>query len=68
MVAAGGVFRGGTLDVESKFMLSWEVGDRSPRVAIKFMKNLRKRLDGRRIQLTTDGYKPYPNPLYSARA
>ena len=56
---AGDVWTWTALDVESKFMLSWEVGERSPEMAVKLMKKLRKRLDGRRIQLTTDGYKPY---------
>ena len=60
---AGDVWTWTALDVESKFMLAWEVGDRSPRMAVKLMKNLRKRLDGQRIQLTTDGYKPYPKAV-----
>ena len=47
------------LDVVSKFMLSWEVGDRTARTAHRLMRNLRKRLDGNRIQMTTDGHSPY---------
>ncbi|MDE0383579.1 MAG: helix-turn-helix domain-containing protein [Defluviicoccus sp.] len=57
---AGDVYTWTALDVESKFMLAWEVGDRSTKMAHRLMKNLKKRLDGQRIQLTTDGYKSYP--------
>ena len=41
-------------------MLAWEVGDRSTRMAHRLMKNLKNRLDGQRIQLTTDGHSSYP--------
>lgn len=60
---AGDVYTWTALDVESKFMLAWEVGDRSARMALRLMKNLKKRLDGQRIQLTTDGYHAYPNAV-----
>ena len=56
---AGDVWTWTALDVESKFMLAWEVGDRTARTAHRLMRNLRKRLDGNRIQLTTDGHSPY---------
>lgn len=59
-VGAGDVWTWTALDVESKFMLAWEVGDRSTRMARRLMKNLKKRLDGQRIQLTTDGHPSYP--------
>ena len=56
---AGDVWTWTALDVVSKFMLSWEVGDRTARTAHRLMRNLRKRLDGNRIQMTTDGHSPY---------
>ena len=56
---AGDVWTWTALDVVSKFMLAWEVGDRTARPAHRLMRNLRKRLDGNRIQLTTDGHSPY---------
>lgn len=60
---AGDVWTWTALDVESKFMLAWEVGDRSTKMARRLMKNLRKRLDGQRIQLTTDGHPAYPEAV-----
>ena len=56
---AGDVWTWTSLDVESKFMVAWEIGDRKEKTARKLMKNLKKRLGDRRIQLTTDGHRPY---------
>lgn len=56
---AGDVWTWTALDVVSKFMLAWETGDRKEKSARKIMNNLKKRLGGRRIQLTTDGHRPY---------
>ena len=63
---AGDVWTWTALDVESKFMLAWEVGDRGTAMAHRLMKNLKKRLDGQRIQLTTDGHKSYPIAVQKA--
>ena len=40
-------------------MLTWEVGDRSTKMAHRLMRSLKSRLNGERIQMTTDGHKPY---------
>ena len=61
---AGDVWTWTALDVESKFMLAWEVGDRTIKYARKLMKNLKKRVGDRRIQLTTDGHRPYPQAVW----
>lgn len=56
---AGDAWTWTALDVESRFMLSWEIGDRTTRTAHRFMNKLRKRLGKSRIQMTTDGHIPY---------
>ena len=56
---AGDAWTWTALDVDSRFMLNWEVGDRTTRTAQRFMNNLKRRLGGNRIQLTTDGHPPY---------
>ena len=56
---AGSVWTWTAMDVDSRFMLTWEIGDRSTKMAHKVMRGLKKRLNGERIQLTTDGHKPY---------
>lgn len=43
---------------ESKLIPAWYVGDRDSEAAMFFMDNLAKRL-ARRVQLTSDGHKPY---------
>ena len=45
-------------------MMAWEIGDRTIKTARKLMKNLKKRLGDRRIQLTTDGHRPYPKAVW----
>lgn len=63
---AGDAWTWTALDVESKFMLAWEVGDRSTRMAHRLMKGLKRSLDGQRIQLTTDGHHAYPKAVRRA--
>lgn len=46
------------LDADSKLMISWRVGPRDGATACEFMKDLAGRL-ANRVQLTTDGHKPY---------
>ena len=46
------------LDADSKLMLSWRPGPRDAATAFDFMQDLAGRL-ANRVQLTTDGHKPY---------
>jgi len=48
------------LDAESKLVPSYLIGKRNGETAIRFMEDLRSRLEGNgRIQLTTDGLRAY---------
>lgn len=46
------------IDAESKLVPAWYIGDRDSQAAMFFMDNLAKRL-ANRVQLTSDGYRPY---------
>src|SRR5208282_349228 len=46
------------MDAETKLIPSFRVGKRSPENAYYMMQDLRERLVGR-VQLTTDGFRPY---------
>jgi IS1 family transposase len=46
------------LDADTKLVPSWLLGSRSTHYAVKFMEDLASRL-AHRVQLTTDGHKPY---------
>jgi IS1 family transposase len=46
------------LDADTKLVPCWMVGDRTVSTAVMFMRDLASRL-ANRVQLTTDGYKPY---------
>lgn len=46
------------MDADTKFVPSWYVGRRDTNAAITFMKDLNSRL-ANRVQLTTDGFRPY---------
>jgi IS1 family transposase len=50
---------------ESKLVPAWYIGDRSAEAAMFFMDNLAKRLASR-VQLTSDGYKPYLDAVEGA--
>lgn len=54
----GDVWTWTALDADSKMIISWLVGDRDAETATVFMKDVRDRIVNR-IQLTTDGYRPY---------
>lgn len=54
----GSVWTWTAIDADSKLMVAWLVGDRSADTATVFIKDLASRL-ANRVQLTTDGYKPY---------
>ena len=55
---AGDVWTWTAIDKESKLLISWLVGDRSPDTAKAFMSDLQSRLSSR-VQLTTDGLRAY---------
>ena len=56
---AGDVWTWTTLCADSRAILSYRVGDRSFDTAINFMRDLKSRLDRRRVQLTSDGLAAY---------
>ena len=55
---AGDVWTWTALDADSKMIVSWLVGDRDADTATIFMKDVRDRI-ANRVQLTTDGHRPY---------
>lgn len=55
---AGDVWTWVAIDAETKLVPSWRVGDRSSQTAIAFTDDLASRLVNR-VQITTDGHKPY---------
>lgn len=55
---AGDVWTWTALDADSKLMVSWLVGGRDAGYAQVFMEDVASRLASR-VQLTTDGHKPY---------
>lgn len=55
---AGDTWTWVAIDAYSKLVPAWYVGDRDSEAAMFFMDNLAKRL-AHRVQLTTDGHKPY---------
>lgn len=55
---AGDVWTWTALDADSKLIVSWGVGSRDAETANEFMNDVASRLTNR-VQLTSDGYKPY---------
>ena len=55
---AGDVWTWTGLDADSKLIISWYVGNRDAASANVFMQDVADRLKNR-VQLTTDGFKPY---------
>jgi hypothetical protein len=53
------------LDADSKLAVSWHVGDRDSEAAEIFINDLAKRLSNR-VQLTSDGHKPYLQAIEGA--
>lgn len=53
------------IDAESKLVPSWFVGTREEESAAAFTADLASRMAGK-VQLTTDGYKPYINAIEDA--
>jgi len=55
------------LDAETKLIPMFTVGKRNSKTTHRFIRQLRKRLNGNgRIQLTTDGFKPYLEAVENA--
>jgi IS1 family transposase len=50
------------IDADSKLIVSWMVGGRDSGTAYGFIQDLAKRLSNR-VQLTTDGHRPYLNAV-----
>jgi IS1 family transposase len=55
---AGDVWTWVALCADTKLMVSWLLADRSTNAAVEFVTDLRGRL-ANRVQLTSDGHKPY---------
>ncbi|HET6991978.1 MAG TPA: IS1 family transposase, partial [Bacteroidia bacterium] len=62
---AGDIWTWTALDADSKLIVSWYVGDRSANSANIFMQEVAGRLSNR-VQLTTDGHKPYLDAVEDA--
>jgi IS1 family transposase len=58
----GDVYTWVAIDAETKLVPCWYVGRRDGHCAYEFIKDLADRL-AHRVQLTTDGYKAYLNPI-----
>ena len=61
----GDVWTWTAIDADTKLVPSWLVGERDTETAMIFMDDLRSRL-ANRVQLTTDGHKPYLVAVYDA--
>jgi IS1 family transposase len=62
---AGDIWTWVGLDADSKLAVSWHVGDRDSEAAEIFINDLAKRLSNR-VQLTSDGHKPYLQAIEGA--
>jgi IS1 family transposase len=63
--AIGDVWTWVAIDADTKLVPSWLVGSRDADTADTFIRDLAKRLKNR-VQLTTDGHKPYLNAIEGA--
>src|ERR1051326_5150789 len=61
----GDVWTWTAIDADSKLIVSWMVGNRDAQTASIFMQDVKERLASR-VQLTTDGYKPYLDAVEQA--
>jgi IS1 family transposase len=61
----GDVWTWTALEADSKLIISWLVGDRDADAAMVFVQDVKDRL-ANRVQLTTDGHKPYLDAVESA--
>ncbi len=58
----GSIWTWTAIDADTKLIASWLVGSRDAESAYEFMQGVAGRLRGR-VQLTTDGHKPYLNAV-----
>jgi IS1 family transposase len=63
--SAGDIWTWVAIDADTKLVPSWRVGDRSGHTARDFVDDLASRLTNR-VQLTTDGHKPYLEAIEGA--
>jgi IS1 family transposase len=63
--SAGDVWTWTAIEAQNKLLISWFVGDRSAASAAILMDDLKTRLVNR-VQLTTDGHKPYLDAVEDA--
>jgi IS1 family transposase len=61
----GDVWTWVAIDADSKLIVSWRIGPRDTGTAYELMQDLAGRLSNR-VQLTTDGHKPYLEAVESA--
>jgi IS1 family transposase len=61
----GDVWTWVAIDQDSRLIVTWLVGTRGPDAAHEFITDLRSRVSGR-LQITTDGYKPYLEAIRTA--
>jgi IS1 family transposase len=54
----GSIWTWTAIDADTKLIVSWMVGNRDGKAAVEFVSDLASRLSNR-IQLTTDGHRPY---------
>jgi IS1 family transposase len=64
-IGRGDVWTWTALDADSKLIISWMVGGRDAETANLFMQDLKDRL-ANRVQLTTDGHRPYLDAVENA--
>jgi IS1 family transposase len=62
----GDVWTWVALDPDTKLVCTWLVGNRDARDAALFIRDLRFRLANRRVQITTDGHRPYVDAIERA--
>ena len=61
----GDIWTWTAIDADTKLCAGWMVGPRNPAAAVEFMQDLAPRF-AHRIQLTTDGYRPYVKAVEGA--
>jgi len=64
-IGHGDVWTWTAIDADSKLIVSWMIGDRDAETAKLFMEDVASRL-ANRVQLTTDGHKPYLTAVAAA--
>ena len=63
--SAGDVYTWIAMCPDTRLVPTWRVGDRSAETAMAFIQDLKDRL-AQRVQLTSDGYKPYVEAVEAA--